>query len=437
VAFSPCTVLAAIAATNADRGLAVNDFIASESPPVTPDPLPAAAVTPPPPPDHAVQFTGSRNEFRRLVWRGAALEFVTLGFYRFWLATDIRRHLWSNTAVEGDALEYTGTAKELLIGFLFALAILVPIYLAYFFIGLEAERLQAFASVPLGLFFFLFYQFAMYRARRYRLSRTIWRGVRFWMTGSGWSYAWRVGLWSLLAIGSLGLALPWYQAALERYKMKHSYYGDLPGRFDGRGWDLFCRFFWFWFGSIVLIIATGALVAWRPATAGLFGLALVIAAPFAYAAYKAIEWRWWASGIRFGEVHFESTLSHTALTGLYWAVIGWSILILVFLGAWFTGVVFMALRNAGVLNTPNAPPEAFVAVAQRLPVLIGMGAGYFVAALAFATVVRIHLRRHVWARVVASTTVHNLEMAANVSARGEAAGALGEGFADNLDIGGF
>ena len=98
----------------------------------------------------------------------------------------------------GDAPEYTGTAKELLIGFLFALAILAPIYLAYFFIGLEAELYQAFASIPLILFFYLFYQFAMYRARRYRLSRTIWRGVRFWMKGSGWAYAWRAGLWMLL-----------------------------------------------------------------------------------------------------------------------------------------------------------------------------------------------------------------------------------------------
>jgi uncharacterized membrane protein YjgN (DUF898 family) len=413
----------------------VNDSIAFQSAPATPD-LPPAAVTPPLT-ERAIQFTGSRAEFRRLVMRGAALEFVTLGFYRFWLATDMRRHLWSNTAVDGDALEYTGTAKELLIGFLFALAILVPIYLAYFFIGLEAERLQAFASVPLGLFFFLFYQFATYRARRYRLSRTIWRGVRFWMTGSGWAYAWRVGLWSLLAIVSLGLALPWYQAALERYKMKHSYYGDLPGRFDGRGWNLFCRFIWFWLGSIALLIATGVLGTWKPASAVLLGLVMVIAAPFAYATYKAIEWRWWASGIRFGDVRFESKLPSTALIGLYWAVIGWSFLILMLLSAWFTGVVFAALASAGVLGVPKMPPEAIVTAVQRTPVLFGIFAGYFIAALAFATVVRIFLRRAIWARLVASTTVHNLEAAANVSARGEAAGALGEGFADNLDIGGF
>src|SRR6202142_1518391 len=47
-----------------------------------------------------VWFAGDRGDFRRLVSRGAALELITFGFYRFWLATDIRRHLWSNTVIE-------------------------------------------------------------------------------------------------------------------------------------------------------------------------------------------------------------------------------------------------------------------------------------------------------------------------------------------------
>lgn len=95
---------------------------------------------PPPLPPTRVDFSGNRSEFRRMVTRGAMLELVTFGFYRFWLVTDIRRHLWANTAIDGDAAEYTGRAKELLIGFLVALAILVPIYLAYFLIGIEFER---------------------------------------------------------------------------------------------------------------------------------------------------------------------------------------------------------------------------------------------------------------------------------------------------------
>lgn len=97
-----------------------------------------------------------------MVTKGALLELVTFGFYRFWLVTDIRRHLWANTAVDGDAAEYTGRAKELLVGFLFALAILVPIYLAYFLVGIEFERWQGFASTPLFISFYAFGQFAIF-----------------------------------------------------------------------------------------------------------------------------------------------------------------------------------------------------------------------------------------------------------------------------------
>jgi uncharacterized membrane protein YjgN (DUF898 family) len=183
-----------------------------------------------------IVFTGGRGDFFRLVGRGALLELITAGLYRFWLATDIRRALWSGTFVDGDPPEYTGTAKELLLGFLFALAILVPIYVLYFLIGIEAERAKAFASVPLFLFFYAFGQFAIYRARRYRATRTVWRGVRFWMSGSGWAYSWRACLWSVLTLLTLGLALPWRESALERYKMRHLHYGDLEGRFEGTGW---------------------------------------------------------------------------------------------------------------------------------------------------------------------------------------------------------
>src|SRR5690348_11171972 len=187
--------------------------------------------TSPPSASGEVVFAGERRDFSRLVRRGAALELVTLGFYRFWLVTDIRRHLWSNTVIDGDAAEYTGRARELLIGFLIALAILVPIYLVYFLISVEAEHLQAAASIQLVASFYVFGQFAIYRARRYRLTRTVWRGVRFWMSGSGWIYAFWASVWLLSVIVTFGIALPWRAAALERYKMRHSWYGDLQGRF--------------------------------------------------------------------------------------------------------------------------------------------------------------------------------------------------------------
>ena len=64
------------------------------------------------------------------------------------------------------------------------MAILAPIYLASFLLGVEVEREKSFASLLIGVFFVAFWQFATYRARRYRLHRTAWRGLRFQMDGS-------------------------------------------------------------------------------------------------------------------------------------------------------------------------------------------------------------------------------------------------------------
>ena len=376
----------------------------------------------PPPPSAIVSrvaFSGRRSDFRRLVMRGALLELITVGFYRFWLATDMRRHLWSHTAVAGDAPEYTGTAKELFIGFLFAMAILVPIYLIYFVIGLEAERVQAFASVPLGLFFYFFTQFAVYRARRYRLTRTIWRGARFGMRGSGWDYAWRAGLWTLFATLTLGLALPWRQAALERFKMRHTAYGSLAGRFEGSGWEFFKRGWWVW------------LLCWP-------SLFIVIPLPFLYGVYKAIEWRWWISGIRFGDVRFESDLAGSKMFDLYWKVIGWSMLISTFLAIWVAAAFGIPLATSGIdWSNSDETAREVLRVLQQPALLITAGIGYVISALSFVVVLRMYLIHDVWQRVADTTSIHNLAAAENVTAQGDMVGALGEGFADSLDVAGF
>jgi len=48
---------------------------------------------------------------------------------------------------------------------------------SYFLIGLEAERIKAFASLPLGYFLLSFAQFAILsRTPLIGLTRTVWRG---------------------------------------------------------------------------------------------------------------------------------------------------------------------------------------------------------------------------------------------------------------------
>ena len=409
-------------------------------PPGLPQAMHQTVANPAPPADR-VSFSGERSTFRKLVTRGALLELVTFGFYRFWLATAIRRHLWSHTSVGDDSAEYTGRAKELLIGFLIAMAILVPVYLVYFLIGLEAEMMQAFASIPLVLFFYLFTEFARYRARRYRLSRTLWRGLRFSMGGSGWSYGWRSGLWGLLVVISLGFALPWRAAALERFKMRHTAYGSLQGRFDGTGGELFRRAWGLWLSGLLAIAIAFAIpvIASPTSLIGVFLLLIVIVffllvLPFVYAAFKAIEWRWWVSGLRLGEVCFESRLATGALNGCYWKAVGWSVLFMALLAGWLAGIFWIVGELFSIGGTVE---QHMLFVSQHPAFLAGSALGYLLMALAFGAVVRIYLNRDVWALVAQSTVVHNLAAADDVSGQGETVGAVGEGLADGLDVAGF
>ena len=75
-----------------------------------------------------------------LLLRGFALLVPTIGLYRFWLTTWKRRFYWSHTEIGGDALEYTGNALQLLLGFLMALAVFVPLYGLFFYLSTQSSE---------------------------------------------------------------------------------------------------------------------------------------------------------------------------------------------------------------------------------------------------------------------------------------------------------
>src|SRR5215472_1899747 len=118
-------------------------------------------------PAHAavrLRFAGDRGDYWRLVVRGNALQAITLGIYRFWLFTDMRRFLWASTEIDGETLEYTGTAVELLIG------ILIAVYALFFLASLEFGLVSRLSGIVAIVVLAGFGQYAAYRARRYRLT---------------------------------------------------------------------------------------------------------------------------------------------------------------------------------------------------------------------------------------------------------------------------
>jgi Bacterial protein of unknown function (DUF898) len=160
----------------------------------------------------------------------------------------------------------------------------------------------------------------------------------------------------------------------------------------------------------------------------------LVFAPFVYGAFKAIEWRWWLSGIRFGGVQVESTMRRSELIGLYWKVIGWIIVLALLFSA------YLALSAVLVASMSGAPFAEFFKsqdFMKSIPLLVLAGLGYLAFALAMNIVIRVYLVHDLWVRVLASINISGIQAAANVAAQGEMANALGEGFADGLDVGGF
>jgi uncharacterized membrane protein YjgN (DUF898 family) len=385
-----------------------------------------------------ISFSGRGRDFLKMLISGSLFQIPTFGFYRFWLVTKLRRHLWANTQIDGEAFEYTGTAKELLIGFLIALAVLAPLYIGYFILTVMLEEQAAFASLPLFLIMYVLIHFGSYRARKYRASRTVFRGVRFWMKGAGWAYALRAILWDIATLLTLGLALPWATASLERYRMRHTYFGNVQGDFAGTGWSLFTRGWWVWalgiaavVGGIALGISLEDTVSDKDAIGGFVSLGIMLAAFALWPLAMAIFTRWQIDGIRFGGVVASSNLGKGVFYGLFFKLLFSSIgflivfgaimaLAAVLFGAFFTEA-FQALQ---MQNVTGSSVGAMILIAfAYLALLLGMG-----------VIQRYFFGRGLWAAVVTSITVTNLRSLDAAIAAGQASGVLGEGLADALDF---
>jgi uncharacterized membrane protein YjgN (DUF898 family) len=380
-----------------------------------------------------VVFTGTGKEFSRIVWRGGLLQLPTFGFYRFWLLTDARRYLWSRTRLGDDALEYNGQARQLLIGFLIAMAVLIPIYLGYFWLGIEAERKQQNASLLFTFAFWLLYHYASYRARRYRLSQTSFRGLRFSMEQAPWRYAINAIAWDMLVGMSLGFALPWREAALEHFRMSRTRYGDLQGGFAGTGRELFKRGWALWLavpGTIVILFLLAMVAAMGNKDSG--GIMLGVGLPLilfclliVFPLYKAVLLRWRLEGLRFGEVAFACDLQKRRVVVAYLKCLA-AILVC---GALFVLALGLVAVSVGLVIEKNASREAVVQL------IVAMVPLYLLFLILCNMAMMRFIAYGVWAAGVASLTVLNPQALDVAAASGAAEDSLGEGIADAFDFG--
>jgi uncharacterized membrane protein YjgN (DUF898 family) len=376
-----------------------------------------------------------------LVWRGLFLTIITLGIYRFWYRTDLRRWYWRNTSIGGDGFAYHGTPKELFIGFLIALAVTLPLYfagtLAALFIASETtSNIVTVAGLAL---LGVLAQYGAFRARRFRMTRTAWRGVRFDQEGSAWRYARVSTLWGLATLATLGLTLPLFRRSLEAMKIANTRFGSARGAFEAAIGGLMLR----WIPAWLLLIAALAGLAWAVITAsfsseGSFEEAAALATVaitavvgflvffIAWPIYRAAEFRVFTAGSTLGPLTFSSDLRARSLFGMYLVFA----LVLIGLGllALFVGLFTLGAAIAVLSGRGGNPGFGIIALAAAL---------YLGGVYVFMALKELLLNRAFWRRAAGSVTVSGLEHIGDITGSAVAAdNAAGEGLADALDFGG-
>ena len=291
------------------------------------------------PPVRRLTHDGRSGELFVIFLVNLALSILTLGIYRFWGKTRIRRYVWSQTGLLGEPLEYTGRGIELFLGFLFAAALIYgPVIGLYFGLDIELpdpgeerggaklNRLILFIGIVLAAIpvLMLFYYVALFAAYRYRIGRTSWLGIRGGMEGSAWRYGFLgLGL-GFLNVLTLGWTKPWADSVVFRYRLGRTWFGNrrFGSRLDAGG--LYGRYTLAWIGTALsvpaavgglsLIMADGladapqdALAPWQlQAVAIALELVPLIVYQLLICAYKAALVRKIAETLTYGDVRFRA-----------------------------------------------------------------------------------------------------------------------------------
>jgi uncharacterized membrane protein YjgN (DUF898 family) len=366
------------------------------------------------PTQKSISFVDRDPDFTFTASLGVAISLLSLGVGRFWLASNLRRYLWSNTTILGHPLDYVGDAWVDLLHFAVGAAPLAGI-------GFVLYRLESPVLRENGEYFFLataIFAFAYWRAMRfaawrYRLNHTLWRGRRFRAEGSVAAYFLRAFGWGTVSAISLGLAWPSAQAALNRYMLRHTHYGSHCFEFVGSSTILTSRGIfllpaWLW-SRILLIISIPAI--WVCYTAlnenilkmpdveagsiadaagrSMMGYSLVVVVllpivAFAYPRFVALTWKWQLEGVRFGEAYVTSGLKLSSFMGIYFVFY-----------AFVAGIVLLTLLAWSTLEWWYADEPMYLVAA------------FYYSAIAADVAWNWLFAPRFWAIIIGSLTLHD------------------------------
>lgn len=165
-----------------------------------------------------VKFHGSGTEYFAIWIVNLFLSIVTLGIYSAWATVRTKRYFYSNTEIAGHRLSYLATPIQILVGRLIAFLLFVIFVLA--------SNFSPIFAVPVFLFLFAVTPVIIVMGVRFRMRMMAYRNVRFNFTKRyGRAYV-VFFLYSILAIITFYLALPWVLKKIDEFLYENMTYGD-------------------------------------------------------------------------------------------------------------------------------------------------------------------------------------------------------------------
>jgi uncharacterized membrane protein YjgN (DUF898 family) len=283
----------------------------------------------------------------------------------------------------------------------------------------------AFNATFLALLPFIFY--AQYRARRYMLSRTRWRGIRFAADKAAWGYVWRAIVHGILTIITLGILLPRQTFYLEQYKVDRTWYGDTQFRQDGRWQSLYTAML-HPFVAILRLLASGGFAYLE--SIGLASFLAFVGFVWFYFGLVSYSIRSWTiltrNKVLGADIRFESTPATSTVILAY--IIGGLGIFLV--------IIVLSLIAAAIIGGFSFSLDAMDAIQSLDPAqIITALISYLVIFGMVGALTNVFILQPILRHYVLQTTIINPEELERIAQREQDDFAEADGFADALDVG--
>lgn len=188
-------------------------------------------------------YHGTGKSLFKIYIVNVLLTLVTFGMYYPWAKAKLLAYHYSHTELQESRFAFLGTGEEIFKGFIKALIIFGVWYGVFFYLSLQRQTeenvwLFTGAIAIWQIVFTLIFPLAIVGSLKYRLSRTVWRGIHMKYTGTVKSM-YKVFIKGIfLSIITFGIYGPWFMVDVRKEILKNVHLGNLQFSFHGKGGNL-------------------------------------------------------------------------------------------------------------------------------------------------------------------------------------------------------